>query len=292
MIPFWLLVVIAGCGLCLWMPAVQALQPSASLHKNTFRTLPLYNSILDRLQDKLLPSISKRRQKGDVKKTEAEELVDFVDYKPWRAPKVKYLTYHYRPFEDSWMERFHNVSDDTINIYSTAYDRTSLDGFRLDEVWSFPWVWTRVKAERMGWIYKHFERNLETMTVQEHMELESFFSEFDMPYRWGLARVREVDLINMAAISLAFFTQIHGIKPTDLGLRPDEQVRTCPVQFHNCISSTNDPSDADHFAPPFRWTRSKSPDQVLPCLLSSLFLLNLSHNHLIYRLSMKSKKYT
>ena len=54
----------------------------------------------------------------------------------------------------------------------------------------------------------------------------------------------------------------NGIKPTDLGLRPDGTVKTCPVQFHSCISSSNDPRDIEHYAPPFKWSRNKSPEQA------------------------------
>jgi uncharacterized protein (DUF1499 family) len=36
----------------------------------------------------------------------------------------------------------------------------------------------------------------------------------------------------------------------------------CSVQFHNCISSSNDVNDKDHYAPPFKWDRAKSPEQA------------------------------
>ncbi len=56
--------------------------------------------------------------------------------------------------------------------------------------------------------------------------------------------------------------EFNGIKPTDLGLRPDGSLKTCPVQFHTCISSSNQPTDSDHYAPPLKWSRSKSPEQA------------------------------
>jgi hypothetical protein len=34
------------------------------------------------------------------------------------------------------------------------------------------------------------------------------------------------------------------------------------VQFHTCISSSNLPADSDHYAPPLKWSRSKSPEQA------------------------------
>lgn len=36
------------------------------------------------------------------------------------------------------------------------------------------------------------------MTAQEHIELDAFFSEFDMPTRWGLLRLKELDVLNVA----------------------------------------------------------------------------------------------
>ena len=42
---------------------------------------------------------------------------------------------------------------------------------------------------------------------------------------------------------LGAFLKINGMKPTDIGLRPDLTVRTCPVEIHTCLSSSNDPSD-------------------------------------------------
>ena len=57
------------------------------------------------------------------------------------------------------------------------------------------------------------------------------------------------------------FTDFNGIKRNDMGLRPDGSVRTCPVQLHNCISFST-PLDTDHYAPPLRWSRSKSPEQA------------------------------
>ena len=139
--------------------------------------------------------------------------------------------------------------------------------------------------------------------------MDCFFSEFDMPVRWGLLRLKEMDVLNVvsesttyttyihtllmtifsetyihtyihtrlqAALWISFLTDFTAIPPTDLGLRPDGTLRTCPVtlhtvhtyihtyvsvrclmqvQFHNCISSSSDPMDSDHYAPPFKWSR-------------------------------------
>jgi uncharacterized protein (DUF1499 family) len=45
------------------------------------------------------------------------------------------------------------------------------------------------------------------------------------------------------------------------GIRPDGRLNSCPVEIHNCISTSNDPSNS-HYVPAFKWTRSKSPEQA------------------------------
>jgi hypothetical protein len=91
-----------------------------------------------------------------------------------------------------------------------------------------------------------------------------------MPLRWTLLKFLEADLFFAASLNLAFFTALNGIKPTDLGLRPDGSLHTCPVEIHNCISSSNNPAN-DHYAPPFKWSRSKSPDQALEEVKNTYF---------------------
>ena len=101
--------------------------------------------------------------------------------------------------------------------------------------------------------------------------MNSFFSPFKLKFkthfslkvRWGILRIKEFDVLNVICLNLAFFTDFDGVKPTDLGLRPDGTLRTCPVQFHTCISSSNLPTDTEHYAPPLKWSRSKSPEQVI-----------------------------
>jgi hypothetical protein len=109
---------------------------------------------------------------------------------------------------------------------------------------------------------KLFFANIESMSVQEHMEMDAFFSEFDMPARWGSMRLFEMEFFLVATLNTAYFTDFNGITPTDLGLRPDGTLRLCPVEAYNCISSSNDPSDFAHYAPPLKWSRAKSPEQV------------------------------
>ena len=101
--------------------------------------------------------------------------------------------------------------------------------------------------------------------MKEHIEMDCFFSEFDMPVRWGLLRLKEMDVLNVvsdsttyttyihtytsndyflrdihtyihtrlqAALWISFLTDFTAIPPTDLGLRPDGTLRTCPVTLH------------------------------------------------------------
>jgi hypothetical protein len=168
-----------------------------------------------------------------------------------------------RPWKDSWKERFTRDNDDTVYMYGIPGFRPITDRTRVEELWTFPWMWTKTKVERLQWIHKCFFADIDSLTIQEHMELDAFYSEFDMPARWGLVRIKELDVLNVLALNLAFWTDFNGVMPTDIGLRPDGSLKTCSVQFHNCISSSNDPSDSMHYAPPFKWARSKSPDQVL-----------------------------
>lgn len=42
------------------------------------------------------------------------------------------------------------------------------------------------------------------------------------------------------------------------------------MEIHNCVSSSNDPAN-EHYVPPFRWVRSKSPDQAYEELKAAYF---------------------
>lgn len=203
-----------------------------------------------------------RERKKEDEKSEEDRMLEYLDTKPWRANKVRHLPITYRPSKESWRERYRDPSDDTIYLYSQPKFKPISASARLDEVWNWPWMWTKTKAERLGWIHKYFYVECERMSVQEHMELDAFFSEFDMPTRWGILRMKEFDVLNAFFLNLCFWTDFNGIMPTDLGLRPDGTVKTCAVQFHNCISSSNSPGDTDHYAPPFKWDRAKSPEQA------------------------------
>lgn len=194
--------------------------------------------------------------------TETEELISYVNYKPWRAPKVKYLKKHYKPWSASWQERFRTSEDDVIYIYTIKNNRELYECTRGIDMYAWPFLWTRNKIDRHAWIQKCFDSDITAMTVQDHMELDAFHSEFDMPLRWCMFRLYEAVELNSLVLYLVLFFDFYGIAPTDRGLRPDLTLKTCPVQFHQCISSSNSPLDTEHYAPPFKWSRTKSPDQV------------------------------
>ena len=250
-----------------------ACMEKGAARQSTTRLFSLFENLaetLNKRMDTIKNSIDKRG-KGRAVKGEEDELYDILNEKPWRAGKVKSLKVHYRSCEESWKERFVSEGEDTIYLYATPDTRFGYESAKPDDLWNFPWMWSKTKAERMAWIQKMFNNEVETLSVQEHMELDAFYSEFDMPVRWGLLRLKEMDVLNVMALNLVFWTDFNGVKPTDLGLRPDGTVRTCPVQFHNCISTSNDPLDLEHYVKPLKWDRSKSPDQAYDEIKSIYF---------------------
>jgi uncharacterized protein (DUF1499 family) len=216
--------------------------------------------LIDAARTRLSSSFSPKEDEEE----EEDEMLELLSSKPWRADKIKSLPIVYRPTKDSWKEssRYRDPDDETVYLYSIPSFKPLQDRTRVDELWNWPWMWSKVKAERLSWLHKLFYADCASMTAQEHIEMDCLLSEFDMPVRWGLLRMKELDVLNVFFLNLAFFTDFTAVKPTDLGLRPDGSVKTCPVQFHNCISSSNRPSDTDHYAPPLRWSRDKSPDQA------------------------------
>lgn len=230
---------------------------SNSLYKSRIdSSTRLYESIIDKLVNKFGPKVV------EEEKSEDDELLEYLQEKPWKAPKIKQLTIQYRPWKDSYKERYRTEDDETIYLYSIPEYKNCFETTRVDEAWIFPWLWTKLKVERLSYIQKQFLVDADYTSVQEFMEMDNFFAEFDMPIRWGILRMREFDVLNMISFLVCYNTDFNGAKPTDLGLRPDGTVRVCPVQFHNCLSSSNNPLDTEHYAAPFKWSRSKSPDQV------------------------------
>ena len=94
------------------------------------------------------------------------------------------------------MEKYRSEDDDTIYLYNQASFRPGWERTRVDELWNWPWMWTKLKAERLAFIHKSFYADVSSMTAQEHIELDCFFSEFDMPTRWGILRMKEFDVLN------------------------------------------------------------------------------------------------
>ena len=54
--------------------------------------------------------------------------------------------------------------------------------------------------------------------MKEHIEMDCFFSEFDMPVRWGLLRLKEMDVLNVVSESTTYTytytTYIHTLLMT------------------------------------------------------------------------------
>jgi hypothetical protein len=158
------------------------------------------DTITQRFQQRYKPVVEK--------KSESEQMIDYLDEKPWRAPKVKNLTYVYRPWKESFLERNSKEDDDTIYLYSIPGGDTRLlyDKTRVDDLWEWPWLWSKTKSERLSWIHKLFYEDVDAVTVQEHMEMDVFYAEYDMVYRWGTMRVFEMTTFNIIALNLVYFT--------------------------------------------------------------------------------------
>ena len=245
----------------LWLVLVVVLIPQTSLCFLSTRTTATTTSTrLYSFLDEIKSRLAKMSTKKEKPKTESEQMIELLEEKPWRAPKKKNLNIVYRPWKDSYLERYRQEDNDDIYLYSLS--DLAFEGTRVDDLWGFPWFWTKPKIERLGWIHKVFDNDVDSVTVQEHMEMDCFYAEYDMPFRWSMVRILENNLLNIGVLNLVYLTDFNGVKPTDLGLRPDGTLKTCPVQFHTCISSSQSPTDTTHYAPPIKWSRSKSPEQA------------------------------
>ena len=107
------------------------------------------SSIFDKIMNKARPSLK------IPEKSESDLMIDFLEDKPWRGPKKRNLKVVYRKWKDSYLERYRTEDDDTIYLYSKSKNPSS-EKTTIDEVWEFPWLWTKVKAERLGYINKLF----------------------------------------------------------------------------------------------------------------------------------------
>lgn len=172
--------------------------PNSRIHGSIFDT------VVEKLNPKWLNPVDE--------KSETDELIDLLGGKPWRASKIRNLKYVYRPWKDSYLERYRALDDETIYSYTIKEDRMGFERTRPDDLWDFPFFWTKTKTERMGWIYKQFTEDIDAVTVQDHMELDAFFAEYDMVFRWGSLRVKEADAINAIILNLIYFTDFNGVK--------------------------------------------------------------------------------
>ena len=128
----------------------------------------LSSSIIQILKEKFRPQVPVEI------KTDGDIMLEQLQEKPWRASKVKNLKVVYRPWKDGWMERYRAEDDDSIYLYTINENKRGWDKTRADEVWHWPWMWTKVKTERLSWIMKVFGEDVDAVTVQEHMRLTTF----------------------------------------------------------------------------------------------------------------------
>ena len=83
-------------------------------------------------------------EEPEPEKTDNDIMFEYLDSKPWRAPKIRNLDVEYRPWKDSWKERYTREEDDTIHLYATPSFRAGSDNTQASELWFFPWLWTKV----------------------------------------------------------------------------------------------------------------------------------------------------
>ena len=88
------------------------------------------------------------RKKSVQTRSEDDQMADYLEGKPWRAPKIKNLKYIYRPWKDSYLERFRDEEDDTVCLYSLPPDGLlgGWDRTRVEDLWSWPWLWSKAKV--------------------------------------------------------------------------------------------------------------------------------------------------
>ena len=62
-------------------------------------------------------------------------------------------------------------------------------------------------------LYMCIQKILSSIHTKEHIEMDCFFSEFDMPVRWGLLRLKEMDVLNVVIYrTLADIMCIHCVR--------------------------------------------------------------------------------
>ena len=112
------------------------------------RTRPLgASSIVDALTTRF------QRKKPQETRSEEEQMAEYLEGKPCRAPKVKQLKYIYRPWKDSYLERFRDEEDNAVCLYSLPGGNGLLGGWertRAEDLWSWPWLWSKAKVRVCG----------------------------------------------------------------------------------------------------------------------------------------------
>jgi hypothetical protein len=97
--------------------------------------------------------LDKLKENFDVQKyeeppSEEDKIIDFLDAKPWRAPKIKHLKIQYRPQIDNWRELYRQPDDDTLYVYAVQEDMDVYSTSVPVDTWQFPWMWHKAKADR------------------------------------------------------------------------------------------------------------------------------------------------
>jgi hypothetical protein len=119
-------------------------------HANSLQGRPLY-SFVDTIRETLglQPAIRNEKTEQDIFIDELNEGNERDDLRPWRAPKVRYLNIEYRSTRDSWKERYRRDDEDTIYIYSSPSLQPPWEFTRAEDMWFFPWMWTKTKVEQL-----------------------------------------------------------------------------------------------------------------------------------------------
>ena len=62
----------------------------------------------------------------------------------------------YRPWKDNWRELYRTGEEDIIYLYSILENRAGTDKTRVEDLWDWPFMWSKTKVERLSWMHKLF----------------------------------------------------------------------------------------------------------------------------------------
>lgn len=65
-------------------------------YHNIDKSQQLYSTMFNKFQNKLDQVLN--TDKDEIPKTDTELMVEFIDFKPWRKPKIKNLDIYYKPW--------------------------------------------------------------------------------------------------------------------------------------------------------------------------------------------------